>query len=119
MKTKPIAAAVLVLAALISTPTTAETTPKTMREADSLQAPKGTCGDLVGEGWAHMPDVSGYVLSRPGAVKLGFGSPCNIDSLVFSQCWLEPRLSVKQAIDLLLAKARAGKKLPDVPMCGP
>ena len=76
---------------------------------------KEICGDLVGRGWAHMPDVADYVLSKPGADKLGYGSECDIGSLVFSQCWLEPRLTVKQAIDL--AKARAGKKLPDTPVC--
>jgi hypothetical protein len=86
--------------------------------AMAAAAPKGTCLGFVDRGWSNSLDVSEYVLTKPGADKLGLGSPCNIDSLVFSQCWLEPRLTVKQAIDLLLAKARAGKKLPDTPICG-
>lgn len=80
--------------------------------------PQGACGDLVRAGWGHMPDVADYIRSKPGADKLGYGSECALGSLVFSQCFLEPRLSVKQAIDMLLAKARAGKKLPDTPACG-
>jgi hypothetical protein len=79
---------------------------------------KYSCGDLVGQGLAHMPDITDYVLAKPGSSKLGLGSQCHIEDLVFSQCWLEPRLTVKQAIDLLIAKATAGKKLPDTPMCG-
>ena len=96
------------LAALLATPAAAGT-PKVAKES---------CRDLVGAGWDHMPDVTDYVLSKPGSDKLGFASPCHIDSLVFSQCWLEPRLSVKQAIGLLLAKAKEGKELPDMPVCG-
>jgi hypothetical protein len=45
-----------------------------------------------------MPDVADYVLAKLGSDKLGYGSECHIGSLVFSQCWLEPRWSVKKAI---------------------
>jgi len=79
---------------------------------------KLSCGDITGEGWNHMPDVTDYFLAQPGADKLGYGSPCAINSLVFSQCWLEPRWSVAKAINILLHKAATGKKLPDIPMCG-
>jgi len=65
-----------------------------------------------------MPDVTDYVEAQPGADKLGFGSPCHIESLVFSQCWLEPKWSVLKAINALLRKAATGKKLPDIPVCG-
>jgi hypothetical protein len=91
--------------------------PSAVREQAKL-ASSLSCFDLIDLGWSKNPDVSEYVLSKPHAEKLGYGSPCAIDSLVFSQCWLEPRLSVKQAIDMLLAKAVAGRKLPDTPMCG-
>jgi hypothetical protein len=65
-----------------------------------------------------MPDVAGYINSRPGSDKLGYGSECNLKALVFSQCWLEPRWSVITAINTLLRKAANGEKLPDVPACG-
>jgi hypothetical protein len=38
-----------------------------------------------------MPDVADYILAKPGADKLGYGSECHLGSLVFSQCWLEPK----------------------------
>jgi len=84
--------------------------------ADSLE--KLSCSDVIGKGWNHMPDVTDYVEAQPGADKLGFGSPCHIESLVFSQCWLEPKWSVLKAINALLRKAATGKKLPDIPVCG-
>ena len=92
--------------------------------ADSIAPPvnlklaKLSCSAVVGEGWNHMPDVTDYVEAQPGADKLGFASPCHIESLVFSQCWLEPRWSVAAAINALLRKAATGKELPDVPACG-
>ena len=79
---------------------------------------KLSCRDLIDAGWKNMPDVADYVLSKPGSDKLGYGSECHIGSLVFSQCWLEPRWSVKKAIDVLLHKAAAGKRLPETPVCG-
>ena len=89
--------------------------PSGLRAADPLNL---QCADIVDNGWKNMPDVTDYVESQPGADKLGFGSPCHIDSLVFSQCWLEPKWSVSKAISALLRKAASGKKLPDVPACG-
>jgi hypothetical protein len=77
-----------------------------------------SCRDLIDAGWKNMPDVADYVLARPGADKLGYGSECHIGSLVFSQCWLEPRWSVKTAIDGLIYKAVHNKRLPDAPACG-
>ena len=79
---------------------------------------KLSCRDLIDAGWKNMPDVADYVLAKPGANKLGYGSECHIGSLVFSQCWLEPRWSVKKAIDVLIDKAIHGKRLPDTPVCG-
>ncbi len=79
---------------------------------------KISCRDLIDAGWKNMPDVANYVLAKPGADKLGYGSECHIGSLVFSQCWLEPRWSVKKAIDVLIDKAIHGKRLPDTPVCG-
>jgi hypothetical protein len=79
---------------------------------------KLSCRDLIDAGWKNMPDVADYVLAKPGLDKLGFGSECHIGSLVFSQCWLEPRWSVKKAIDVLIHKAVTGKRLPETPVCG-
>jgi hypothetical protein len=76
------------------------------------------CSDIVGNGWNHMPDVADYIKTQPGSDKLGYGSECNLGSLVFSQCWLEPHWSVTKAINTLLRKAANGEKLPDVPACG-
>jgi hypothetical protein len=84
----------------------------------STDLEKLSCNDVTRKGWDNMPDVTDYVEAQPGADKLGFGSPCHIDSLVFSQCWLEPKWSVLKAINALLRKAATGKKLPDVPICG-
>lgn len=77
-----------------------------------------SCLDIVDGGWSHMPDVTDYVLARPLSDKLGYGSPCHIDSLVFAQCFVEPRWSVREAVNALIRKAAVGKKLPDVPVCG-
>ena len=79
---------------------------------------KLSCRDLIDAGWKNMPDVVDYVLSKPGSDKLGYGSECHIGGLIFSQCWLEPRWSVKHAIDVLIYKAVHGKRLPDTPACG-
>jgi len=76
------------------------------------------CTDIVRAGWDDMPDTRDYVLSKPNADKLGFPSSCHLDSLVFSQCWLEPKITIGAAIDMLLKKASKGQKLPDVPACG-
>ena len=81
-------------------------------------APEEPCSELVGAGWGRMPDIADYIKAQRGADKLGYGSECHLGGLVFSQCWLEPRISVKHAIDLLITKARSGKKLPDTPACG-
>ena len=32
-----------------------------------------------------------------------------------AQCFLEPKLTVRQAIDLLVGKAVRGERLPDIP----
>jgi hypothetical protein len=112
MRMPPISAA-LILAAL-AVPAHAE--EPTQLDANIVK--RLYCYDVVGEGWNHMPSVTDYVLSLPGADKLGYGSECHIGSLVFAQCWLEPRWSVKEAIDALLRKAATGKKLPDIPVCG-
>jgi hypothetical protein len=77
-----------------------------------------SCRALIDAGWEKMPDVADYVLSKPGASKLGYGSECHIGSLVFSQCWLEPRWSAEKAIDELIYKATHNKRLPDTPVCG-
>jgi hypothetical protein len=83
--------------------------------ADTLG--KLSCRNIVGKGWDNMPSMSDYVLAQPGADKLK-GSGCNIDSLVFAQCFLEPKWSVAKAVSTLLRKAATGKKLPDIPICG-
>jgi hypothetical protein len=54
------------------------------------------CSDIVGNGWNHMPDIADYIKTQPGYDKLGYGSECNLGSLVFSQCWLEPHLVGKK-----------------------
>jgi hypothetical protein len=36
------------------------------------------CGDIVGNGWNHMPDVADYIKARPGADRLGHGSECHL-----------------------------------------
>jgi hypothetical protein len=56
----------------------------------------------VRNGWAHTPDVTDYVLAKPHSDKLGYSSPCHIESLVFAQCFLEPRWSVKEAVNALI-----------------
>ena len=50
-----------------------------------------SCYTIVGNGWAKMPDVADYINAIPGSEKLGFGSECHLGSLVFAQCFLEPR----------------------------
>jgi hypothetical protein len=77
-----------------------------------------SCREITDNGWYDMPDTRDYVLSKPHADKLGFPSSCHLDSLVFSQCWLEPKITIGAAIDTLLKKAAKGQKLPDVPACG-
>jgi hypothetical protein len=79
---------------------------------------KLSCRDLIDGGWKNMPDVAEYVLAKPGSDKLGYGSECHIGSLVFAQCFLEPRWSVKKAIEVLIRKAVTGKRLPETPVCG-
>jgi hypothetical protein len=77
-----------------------------------------SCDEMVGNGWYKMPDIAEYILAKPGSDKLGFGSECHLGSLVFAQCFLEPRWSVDKAIDVLIRKAVTGKALPKTPMCG-
>jgi hypothetical protein len=77
-----------------------------------------SCFDIVNGGWGHMPDVTDYVLAKPHSDKLGYGSPCHINSLVFAQCFAEPKWSVREAVNALIRKATTGKTLPDVPVCG-
>jgi hypothetical protein len=77
-----------------------------------------SCYTIINKGWANMPDVTDYVKAKPNSDILGYGSPCRMDSLVFAQCFLEPRWSVKTAVDTLFRKALTGKRLPDVPICG-
>ena len=76
------------------------------------------CRDLIDAGWSKMPDVASYVMAKPGASRLGYGSECHIGGLVFAQCWLEPRWPVRKAIDALVSRATHGKRLPDTPACG-
>jgi len=101
---------------------TVEQCAKRLLGYPAVAGSRKTCSDLVNHGlpslFRDIPDVEDYVRAKPGSDKLGFDSDCYIDNLVFSQCWLKPKLTVKQAIDLLLAKARDGKKLPDTPACG-
>jgi hypothetical protein len=76
------------------------------------------CDDIVRNGWDKMPDVADDIRALPGSDKLGFGSECHLGSLVFAQCFVEPRWTVKQAVDALIWKAAHGKRLPDTPVCG-
>lgn len=76
------------------------------------------CQDIIGTGWNHMPEIADYIKTKPNAEKLGYGSECHLDALVFSQCWLEPHWPVTKAINALLRKAANGEKLPDTPACG-
>jgi hypothetical protein len=55
----------------ITAPAMAETVPDVAKE---------TCRDLVGAGWDHMPDVADYVKAQRGSDKLGYGSPCALES---------------------------------------
>jgi hypothetical protein len=52
-----------------------------------------SCAKITGEGWDHMPieDITKFTLAKPNSDKLGYGSECHIASLVFAQCFLEPR----------------------------
>jgi hypothetical protein len=77
-----------------------------------------SCDEIVRSGWDKMPDVADYIQTLPGSDQLGFGSECHLGSLVFAQCFVEPRWSVKKAIDTLIWKATHGKRLPDTPVCG-
>ncbi|MGA2638666.1 hypothetical protein [Methylocella sp.] len=97
----------LALVAFLALPAHAETDFKTL-----------SCGSIVGNGWDKMPDVVDYILSQKNGDKLGFASECHLGALVFSQCWLEPKITVGQAIELLINKATSHRKLPDTPVCG-
>lgn len=77
-----------------------------------------SCDDIVRAGWNKMPDVADYIMKIQGHEKLGFGSECHLGSMVFAQCFVEPRWTVNKAIYELIRKARAGKHLPDTPVCG-
>lgn len=77
-----------------------------------------SCDTIVRKGWDKMPDVADYIRTIPGSEKLGFGSECHLGSLVFAQCFVEPRWTVGKAVDELIRKARAGQRLPDTPACG-
>ena len=50
---------------------------------------------------------AGVPLLPPGGARL--------DDLVHAQCFLEPKLTVRQAINLLVGKAMRGERLPDIP----
>src|ERR1700730_12557020 len=76
------------------------------------------CTDIVNNGWSHMPDIADYVRGKPNSDKLGFGSECHIGSLVFAQCFIEPKWSVREAVNALIHKAVTGKRLPNTPVCG-
>jgi hypothetical protein len=91
---------VLLAAALAAT----MATPATAR--GKVAAPVVSCDSVVRAGWDRMPDVADYIKTLPGSEKLGFGSECHLGSLVFAECFVNRRKSVKQAIDDLLAKAR-------------
>jgi hypothetical protein len=68
---------------------------------------------------AYIPDIiTDYVLSKPNSDKLGYGSECHIGSLVFAQCFVEPKWSVREGVDELIHKAVLGNRLPDTPVCG-
>jgi hypothetical protein len=69
------------------------------------------CSDIVNMGF-NMPEVSGYFPRT--ATGLPPGS-ARRDDLVLAQCFLEPDLNVRQAISLLVSKARRGERLPDIP----
>ena len=86
--------------------------------AQSVNVETMSCSSIIDNGWSSMPDVTDYVKAKPNSNILGYGSPCRIDSLVFAQCFLEPRWSVKMAVDALFHKALTGKRLPDIPVCG-
>jgi hypothetical protein len=77
-----------------------------------------SCDTIIRQGWDKMPDVADYIRELPGSKKLGFGSECHLGSLVFAQCFLKPKWSVKKAIDALIHKAATGERLPETPACG-
>jgi hypothetical protein len=77
-----------------------------------------SCATIVNNGWRRMPDIADYVREKQNSDKLGYGSECHIGSLVFAQCFIEPRWSVKQAVDELINKAIAGESLPGERVCG-
>jgi hypothetical protein len=70
------------------------------------------CSDLVDMGF-NMPSVSQYFPRR--ALPLLPPGGARLDDLVHAQCFLEPKLTVRQAIDLLVRKAVRGERLPDIP----
>jgi hypothetical protein len=79
---------------------------------------KLSCDTIIREGWAKMPDVAKYIGEIRGSEKLGYASECHLGGLVFAQCFVEPRLSVKKAVEVLIHKAITGTRLPDTPVCG-
>jgi hypothetical protein len=77
-----------------------------------------SCDEILRNGWNNTPDVADYIRTLPDSGKLGFGSECHLDALVFAQCLAEPsRQTVGQAIDALLREATRGKQLPYTPAC--
>jgi hypothetical protein len=61
----------------------------------------------------RLPSVSQYFPRR--ALPLLPPGGARLDDLVHAQCFLEPKLTVRQAIDLLVGKAVRGERLPDIP----
>ncbi len=70
------------------------------------------CSDLVDMGF-NMPAVSQY-FPRP-ATAIAAPRLSRRDDLVLAQCFLEPELTVRQAIGLLVRKSGRGERLPDIP----
>jgi hypothetical protein len=87
-------------------------------EADEVSVEELSCRAIVDAGWKNMPDVAGYVFGKPGSENLGYGSECHLGGLVFAQCWLEPRWTVKGAVKVLIQKAAHKEQLPKTPVCG-
>jgi len=83
-------------------------------------APDYMCHTVIANGWPsdRTPEVQDYIQAMPGAETLGFGSECHLSALVFAECFLQPNLSMKQAIDSLVWKATHGKRLLDTQVCG-
>ena len=65
-----------------------------------------------------IDDEVDRIKDQRGADLLGLRSYCNLGGLIEAQCKLAPNMSLFEAGDALLDKARSGKPLPKMSACG-